>query len=98
MRRPHWPTRCGMRTSTGTRARASCPPTTRRSSSTWTFRRREGDVVKVFVAGGTGVLGAPLVRALVAAGHEVTGTSRTAARAGSVDAAGGRGVVCDALD
>jgi len=27
--------------------------------------------VKVFVAGATGALGAPLVRALVAAGHEV---------------------------
>jgi nucleoside-diphosphate-sugar epimerase len=54
--------------------------------------------VKVFVAGATGVLGAPLVRALVAAGHEVTGTSRTPARAASVDAAGARGVVCDALD
>ena len=54
--------------------------------------------MRVFVAGATGVLGAPLVRALVAAGHEVTGTSRTGARAASVEAAGGRGVVCDALD
>jgi nucleoside-diphosphate-sugar epimerase len=54
--------------------------------------------VKVFVAGATGVLGRPLVRALVAGGHEVTGTSRAAARAASVDAAGGTGVVCDALD
>jgi nucleoside-diphosphate-sugar epimerase len=52
----------------------------------------------VFVAGATGALGAPLVRALVAAGHEVTGTSRKGARAASVDAAGARGVVCDALD
>ena len=54
--------------------------------------------MKVFVAGATGVLGRPLVRALVAAGHEVTGTSRTAARAATVDADGGKGVVCDALD
>ena len=54
--------------------------------------------MKVFVAGATGALGMPLVRGLVAAGHEVTGTSRTAARAASVDAAGGHGVVCDALD
>jgi nucleoside-diphosphate-sugar epimerase len=54
--------------------------------------------MKVFVAGATGVLGRPLVRALVAAGHEVTGTSRTASRAGLVDADGGTGVVCDALD
>jgi nucleoside-diphosphate-sugar epimerase len=54
--------------------------------------------VKVFVAGATGVLGRPLVRALVAAGHEVTGTSRTAARAASVSADGATGIVCDALD
>jgi nucleoside-diphosphate-sugar epimerase len=54
--------------------------------------------VKVFVAGATGALGRPLVRALVAAGHEVTGTSRTASRAALVDADGGTGVVCDALD
>jgi nucleoside-diphosphate-sugar epimerase len=52
----------------------------------------------VFVAGATGALGAPLVRALVAAGHSVTGTSRSAERAASVTAAGARGVVCDALD
>lgn len=54
--------------------------------------------MKVFVAGAAGVLGAPLVRALVDAGHEVTGTSRTGARAATVEAAGGHGVVCDALD
>ena len=54
--------------------------------------------MRVFLAGATGALGAPLVRALVAAGHEVTGTSRTPARAAAVDAAGGHGVVCDALD
>ena len=54
--------------------------------------------MRVFVAGATGALGAPLVRTLVAAGHEVTGTSRTPARAASVSAAGAHGVVCDALD
>jgi nucleoside-diphosphate-sugar epimerase len=54
--------------------------------------------MKVFVAGATGVLGRPLVRALVQAGHEVTGTSRTAERAATVHAAGGTGIVCDALD
>jgi nucleoside-diphosphate-sugar epimerase len=52
----------------------------------------------VFVAGATGALGAPLVRTLVAAGHDVTGTSRSAERAASIDAVGARGVVCDALD
>lgn len=54
--------------------------------------------MKVFVAGATGVLGRPLVRALAAAGHDVTGTSRTAARAALVDADGGSGIGCDALD
>lgn len=54
--------------------------------------------MKVLVAGATGALGRPLVRALVAAGHEVTGTSRSASRAALVDADGGSGVVCDALD
>lgn len=54
--------------------------------------------MKVFVAGATGALGLPLVRALVSAGHEVTGTSRTAERAATVTAVGGTGVVCDALD
>jgi nucleoside-diphosphate-sugar epimerase len=54
--------------------------------------------MRVFVAGATGVLGRPIVRALVAAGHDVTGTSRTASRAATVDQDGGHGVVCDALD
>lgn len=54
--------------------------------------------MRIFVAGATGVLGRPLVAALVAAGHEVTGTTRTAQRAAAIDAAGARGVVCDALD
>src|SRR4029077_5082074 len=34
--------------------------------------RREG-IMNVFVAGATGAIGVPLVRALVAAGHQVTG-------------------------
>lgn len=54
--------------------------------------------MKVFVAGATGVLGRPLVAQLVAGGHEVTGTTRTPARVASIDAAGARGVLCDALD
>ncbi len=54
--------------------------------------------MKVFVAGASGAIGRPLVRQLVAAGHEVTGSSRTAARAAEVAAAGATGVVCDALD
>lgn len=54
--------------------------------------------MKVFVAGATGVLGRPLVPMLVAAGHEVTGTTRSPNRVASIDATGARGIVCDALD
>lgn len=54
--------------------------------------------MKVFLAGATGVLGRPLVRALVAQGHDVTGTTRTPARTATIEADGATAVVCDALD
>lgn len=54
--------------------------------------------MKVFVAGGTGVLGRALLPVLVAAGHEVTATTRYPLRTGPIEAAGARAVVCDALD
>jgi 2-alkyl-3-oxoalkanoate reductase len=54
--------------------------------------------VRVLVAGASGVIGGPLVRQLVAAGHEVTGTTSSPARTGAIEAAGGRAAVCDALD
>jgi nucleoside-diphosphate-sugar epimerase len=54
--------------------------------------------VKVFVAGASGAIGRPLVRQLVAAGHEVTGTTRSEERAETIRAAGARAAVCDALD
>lgn len=54
--------------------------------------------MKVLVAGATGVLGRALLPVLVAAGHEVVGTTRSADRARSIEAAGATGVVCDALD
>ncbi len=54
--------------------------------------------MKVFVAGASGVIGRPLVRRLVAAGHEVVGmTSREAGRR-AIEAAGGSAAVCDSLD
>ena len=53
--------------------------------------------MKVFVAGATGAVGRPLVRQLLEAGHEVTGTTRSAARAAGLERAGARAVVCDAL-
>jgi len=54
--------------------------------------------MKVFVAGASGAIGRPLVRQLVAAGHEVTGTTRREERAEEIRAAGAKAVVCDALD
>jgi nucleoside-diphosphate-sugar epimerase len=54
--------------------------------------------MRIFVAGATGALGSPLVRRLVAAGHQVTGTTRSGERAESVRAAGAEAAVCDALD
>jgi nucleoside-diphosphate-sugar epimerase len=54
--------------------------------------------MRVFVAGATGVIGRPLVRQLLAAGHEVTGMTRHEERARWLREAGAAAVVCDALD
>jgi nucleoside-diphosphate-sugar epimerase len=54
--------------------------------------------MKVFIAGASGAIGRPLVRQLVAAGHEVTGTTRREDRATEIREAGANAVVCDALD
>jgi 2-alkyl-3-oxoalkanoate reductase len=54
--------------------------------------------VRVFVAGASGAIGRPLVRRLVAAGHEVTGITRSEARAEEVRAAGARAAVVDVFD
>jgi nucleoside-diphosphate-sugar epimerase len=53
--------------------------------------------MKVFVAGASGVIGRPLVRQLVAAGHEVTGTTRREERMDEIRAAGATPVRCNAL-
>jgi nucleoside-diphosphate-sugar epimerase len=55
-------------------------------------------VVRVFVAGGTGVLGRRLVPQLVAWGHQVTATTTSAAKLGLVAVMGAKGVVMDGLD
>lgn len=54
--------------------------------------------MRVFVAGATGALGRPVVRQLVAAGHDVIGLTRSPGRRGGLEAMGARPVVADALD
>jgi 2-alkyl-3-oxoalkanoate reductase len=54
--------------------------------------------MRVFIAGATGAVGSRLVPVLVAAGHEVVGTSRSAERLDEIEAAGASGVVMDGLD
>jgi nucleoside-diphosphate-sugar epimerase len=55
-------------------------------------------VVRVFVAGGTGVVGRRLVPQLVARGHQVTATTTSAAKLGLLQQLGADGVVMDGLD
>ena len=54
--------------------------------------------MRVFVAGGTGVMGRRLVPQLVARGHQVTATSTSAAKLGLLAQLGAAGVVMDGLD
>jgi nucleoside-diphosphate-sugar epimerase len=54
--------------------------------------------VRIFVAGATGVLGRALVPLLVAAGHEVTGMTRSPEKTQALRDAGVEPVVADALD
>jgi nucleoside-diphosphate-sugar epimerase len=54
--------------------------------------------MKIFLAGATGVVGKELVPMLVARGHEVYGTTRSAGKSGQLTQLGARPVVVDALD
>lgn len=54
--------------------------------------------MRVFVAGGTGAIGVPLVRALVARNHLVFATTRAAAKRSAIRGLGATPVVVDALD
>jgi nucleoside-diphosphate-sugar epimerase len=54
--------------------------------------------MRVFVAGGTGVLGRRLVPQLVSRGHEVTATTTSRTKLGVVAELGATGVVMDGLD
>ena len=54
--------------------------------------------MRVFVAGGSGVLGRRLVPLLVAGGHQVTATTTSADKVGLLERLGAEGVVMDGLD
>jgi 2-alkyl-3-oxoalkanoate reductase len=54
--------------------------------------------MRVMIIGATGAVGAPLVRQLREAGHEVIGTSRSPQRAKHLDTLGAHPIVLDALD
>ena len=54
--------------------------------------------MRVFVAGGAGVLGRRLVPQLVARGHQVTATTTSAAKRGLLSRMGADAVVMDGLD
>jgi nucleoside-diphosphate-sugar epimerase len=54
--------------------------------------------VRVFLAGATGVIGHPLLPALLAAGHEVTAMCRSSESAEQARAAGAAAAMADALD
>jgi len=54
--------------------------------------------MKVFVAGATGAIGLPLVRALIARKHQVTGLTRSAEKRLTLEQLGAAAAVADALD
>lgn len=54
--------------------------------------------MRIFVAGGSGAIGVPLVRALVEAGHQVTALTRYAEKEQALRALGATPAVADALD
>jgi nucleoside-diphosphate-sugar epimerase len=55
-------------------------------------------VMRVFVAGGTGVVGRRLVPQFVAHGHQVTATTTSPAKVGLLEQLGAAAVVMDGLD
>lgn len=54
--------------------------------------------MRVFLAGGTGVVGSRLIPRLIAQGHEVTATTTSAARLDTLAGLGAVGVLMDGLD
>lgn len=54
--------------------------------------------MKVFIAGATGAIGKQLIPQLLARGHEVTGTTRSAEKARRLRALGAQAAIVDSLD
>jgi nucleoside-diphosphate-sugar epimerase len=54
--------------------------------------------MRIFLAGASGAIGRRLLPLIVRAGHEVTGTTRSAASAREIERAGGRPAVLDVYD
>ncbi len=61
-------------------------------------RDRKGKMMKIFVAGATGFVGSRLIPLLVDRGHQVVGTTRTAAKADRLTRAGAESMIVDGLD
>ncbi len=54
--------------------------------------------MKVLIAGATGALGVPLVRALIASGHQVLGITRTPGKSSRLATLGAQPIVADVMD
>jgi nucleoside-diphosphate-sugar epimerase len=74
----------------------SCTPSPAMPSTTRGMER--GGRMKVFVAGSTGTIGVPLLRALVAGGHRVYGLTRRPSNGPLLTSLGAEAVVADAMD
>lgn len=54
--------------------------------------------MNVFIAGGSGAIGVPLIRALIAGGHQLTALTRSTAKADMLRTLGATPAIADALD
>lgn len=68
------------------------------TAPTRTGRREGAEIMHVLLAGASGVLGGPLIRHLIDAGHRVTGIARSPAAADVVRSRGAEPLIADAMD